>query len=129
MPQLDKVSYFTQLFYFIIVFGITIVFVNYFVIPSIFKNLKFRYYLIKELQNSTESIENKKNSILSNLDSDILTYTKKLNTYLTNNIITDNSGLIELYNKNIVDTRKIVTDRLDSYKYNHQLFNLRKGCI
>lgn len=129
MPQLDKVSYFTQLFYFIIVFGITIIFVNYFVIPSIFKNLKFRYYLIKELQNSTESIEQKKNSILSSLDSDILTYTKKLNTYLTSNIITDNSNLTELYNKSIIDTRKIVTDRLDNYKYNHQLFNLRKGCI
>lgn len=128
MPQLDKVTYFTQVVYFAITMIACILYINYFVIPTVFKNVKFRYYLIQTLSQNIDNVNSRKEAISATYDSDISFFIKKIYSSLNNIILSSDEYLNTNKKKYIISDRTLVTERLNDYKNNHQIFNLRKEC-
>jgi len=129
MPQLDKVTFITQLFWLIIFFSLLFWYVNYILVPTISKNLKYRKLLLGKYQSTVNSIEDKQNNILKDFDTHIIYFITKMYSSFKHEVLEQEKFLNDkLFIKNI-SKESSISNIFNNYKYNHNIYSLRKGCI
>lgn len=129
MPQLDKVTFISQLFWLILFFGLLFIYVNFYLVPTVAKNLKYRKRLLSNVQTNVVFLEKKQHGVLVTFDSDVLSLIRILIQSFKTDVLEQE---ILLKNKLFVtDMAKTISvvETFNSYKYNNEIYNLRKGCI
>ena len=129
MPQLDKVTYLSQLFWLIIFFSFLFWYISGSVIPTIAKNLKYRKLLLSSFQSKVMLFEKKQSNILNQFDFDFLNLTKKIFEFFKADV-SDQEILLntKLFMKDMSKTLSVI-HVFNKVKYSHSIYNLRKGCI
>lgn len=127
MPQLDTLTFLSQLIYTLLFFFLVLLVVAYYIIPSIYKQLRIRNLIIEEINKDINRVSSQEEKSTEAYEKSILTNLAVFNTHLLESI-SKNAEINSLYSNEICNNRKIVTEKVDEYKYNHPLFLLREKC-
>lgn len=129
MPQLDKVTFLSQIFWLIVFFSILFWYVNNYLVPTIARNLKYRKILLSKFQNEISDLEIKKTNLLVNFDKNFVFFSKKIKENFKKE---SNEQELLLNNKLFLENLSKVFPAINlfnNYKFNHNIYLLRKGCI
>ncbi len=107
MPQLDAITFATQIFWLLLLFVSFYFFVLKHILPNILLNLKVRQTALEQLESTNSSLHTESISTLENFNKINLNLSQNLNTYLLD--------LNQLVNKHLQYVNALVTNSKQLY--------------